>query len=182
MAIKILNTDPIPYLINSLLLSLMLTLQSKTSLNKILTRSLLTVALTTIGLVSGVVPSIHKNTVSLQFDTAVFAQEFSNQQIRSYAQVVLDMESARQTVIRNIERIIGRKPAEIPCYNSRTLRELPRDAEELARKYCTDYQQAIERQQGLDVSSFNEITAQAQTDANLKRRIQNAMIEIQQQR
>ena len=153
---------------------------SQFSLKNTISHSLIVGTLTTVGLLSGVIPEFSAKTANLSFSTTAFAQEFSNEQITNYARVVLDMESTRQTVLSNIEAIIGSKPEEIPCYQPRSLSRLPRNARELAINYCRDYKTLIENR-GLTISEFNNLTRRAQSDAGVKRRIQDAMIQILRQ-
>jgi hypothetical protein len=156
----------------------MLTLRLSRSFSVIVTQIILASALALFGVLSGLVPNPSGFSASWRFESAASAQTVNDSEVRSYARVVLQMEPRRQTVLRDIETIIGEKPEEIPCYQTRPLRRLPQDARELALSYCNAYKELIERE-GLGVSRFNEITQQAQTDEDLKRRIQSAMMAIQ---
>lgn len=159
----------------------MLTLRLSRSFPLIITQTILTSALTLFGVLSGFVPYFSPNlSESWRFEGVAWAQGVgvNDNEVRSYARIVLQMEPRRQTVLRDIETIIGEKPEEIPCYQTRPLRRLPQDARELALSYCNAYRELIERE-GLRVSRFNEITKKAQADQDLKRRIQDAMLAIQ---
>jgi hypothetical protein len=143
------------------------------------TQTALATTLALAGVLSGNIPTLSPNfSESLRFENVAFAQNFSDAEVRSYAQIVLQMEPRRQTVLRDIATIIDSKPNTIPCYQPRTLRRLPQDARELAVSYCNAYKELIESQ-GLTVTRFNEITQQAQTNTDLKSRIQGAMLAIQ---
>lgn len=157
----------------------MLTSRLSLSFPLTVTQTALTVTLALAGVLSGTVPSLPSNSsTSLRFEQAASAQAVSETEVRDYAAIVLQMEPRRQTVLRDIETIIGSKPEAIPCYQTRTLRRLPQDARELAVSYCNAYKELIESR-GLSIVRFNQITEQAQADEELKRRIQAAMLETQ---
>lgn len=157
----------------------MLTSRFSVSFPLTVTQTALTLTLALAGVLSGTVPSVPSNfSDSLRLERSASAQAISETEVRDYAIIVLQMEPRRQTVLRDIETIIGSKPEAIPCYQTRTLRRLPQDARELAVSYCNAYKELIESR-GLTVARFNQITQQAQADEELKRRIQTAMIETQ---
>lgn len=147
-----------------------------------LARFLLVSVLSTFSLLSGVVPEFSRQAPLLIFSFPVNAraQEFSNEQIRKYARAVLDIEAHRRQAYQDIQTIIGRQPPEIVCNQPTTLRNLPANAQKIASNYCKTSKTIVERS-GLGVSAFNAITTRAQEDQNLKRRIQNAMIQIRRQ-
>ena len=147
-----------------------------------LTRSLLLSILTTLSILGGVVPELSRQTPQLIFSFPVIAraQEFSNEQIRKYAQAVLNIEDLRRQAYQDIQRIIGTQPPDIICNQPNTLRNLPTNAQKIAIDYCRNSKTIVERS-GLSVTLFNNITTRVQSDQNLKRKIQNAMIEIRRQ-
>ena len=151
-------------------------------LRSTLTRSLLLSILTTLSILGGVVPELSRQGPQLIFSFSVNArpEEFSNEQIRKYAQAVLNIEDLRRQAYQDIQRIIGTQPPGIVCNQPNTLRNLPRDAQKIAADYCRNSKKIVERS-GLSVALFNNITTRAQSDRSLKRKIQNAMIQIRRQ-
>ncbi len=145
-------------------------------------KSSIVATLAAMGVLAGAVPNFSVTSPHLiSFGNVAFAKDFSSAEVTNYARIVMQMEPIRQAVFRDIETIIGSKPSAIPCYQSRALNALPRDARELAVNYCGRYKELIESNPVINITSFNAITRQAQSDPDLKRRIQNAMIEIQRQ-
>ena len=161
----------------------MLTLNCLPSyLNPIMTRVLIAGALTAVGIFTSVVPGL-----SWQFPRSLFsfsvhayAQEFNAQQITNYARALLQIESHRRQAYQNIQNIIGKQPPNIICNRRSTIRNLPRNAQDIAINYCKISKKIVE-ESGLSVSVFNSITQKVRSDNNLRRRIQNAMIDIQRQ-
>ena len=147
-----------------------------------LARSLLVSILTTFSILGGVVPELSRQTPQLIFNFTpnTQAQEFSNEQIRKYAQAVLEIEDFRQQAFQEIQTIIGTQPPDIVCNQPNTFRNLPRDARKIAANDCRTSKTIVQRS-GLGVAVFNNITVRAQSNQNLKKKIQNFMIQIRRQ-
>ncbi|MFW6359206.1 MAG: DUF4168 domain-containing protein [Chroococcales cyanobacterium] len=154
---------------------------SSHSLNKRLSQSFIIGTLTTFGLLVGISPNISGELPRLTFNNTAYAQGITQEEIKSVAQIILLTETPRQRTFADIERIMGAKPSSpIACHQPDTLRNLPRQAQEIAVEFCNNYRQVVESNR-LSVTRFNEIIRQAQSDSNLEKRIQNAMIQLQQQ-
>ncbi len=151
------------------------------NLNRTLTRSLVASVLAAIGILCGVVPEFSCQSLRLTFSSSAYTQDFSDEQVMKYAQAVLLMESLRQQAYQDIQQIIGDSLPNIACHQPNTLRNLPPDAQKIATDYCRTSKQIVENI-GLSISQFNAITTRVQSDQNLERRIQNAMIQIQREK
>ncbi len=103
---------------------------------------------------------------------------FSDADVTDYAQTVLQIESQRQIAYQKIQQLIGQQPPKIACDRRETLQQLPTNAQKVAVEFCNNSKK-IARDSGLTSSQFNAITEQAQSDNQLKQRIQNAIIELQ---
>lgn len=150
-------------------------------LNRNLIRTAITSVLAAISLFCGTVPQVSWYFPYFNFNSIAYTQGFSDAQIQRYARAVLQIESHRQRAYRQIQQIIGRSPGNIACYQPETLRKLPREAQKIAVDFCNTSKK-IAQNSGLSAAQFNRITQQAQTDAALKRRIQNAIRQIQGQK
>jgi len=128
------------------------------------------------GILSGVIPQISGKYIN--FTATALAQNFSQELLRNYAAAVLKIEPLREQAYNDIQQIIGSEPPEIVCSKENTLSNLPPDAQEIAKQYCSSSKQIVESS-GLSVSQFNDITQSAATDNNLKTQIQEAIREIQ---
>ena len=154
---------------------------SPTLLNRNLIRTAITSVLATISVLCGYVPQVFWQSPYFNFSYLAYTQDFSDTQLQNYARAVLQIESSRQQAYRQIERIIGRPPGNLTCYQPETLRNLPPEAQRIAVDFCNNSKK-IAQNSGLSADQFNRITRQVQTDAVLKRRIQNAIRRIQQQK
>ncbi len=150
-------------------------------LNTNFTRSLISSVLAAMGLLFGVVPELSWQAPRLSFTFSAYTQDFSDVQVTNYARAVLAIEAYRQRAYHNIQKIIGQSPPEIVCDRRETLRNLPTEAQKVAVDYCNTSKKVVENS-GLSVSQFNNITLRVRSDQELKRRIQNAMIRIRQQK
>ncbi len=131
----------------------------------------------TIGLLSGWVPGLSQDFSSLAWSTAVYAQSsFSNDQVDSYAQVVLEMEPLRQRYYKQVKRLLGGTVPEDVCRQE----TLPKPVRRICDSFFKESEQIIEKR--LSTGEFNQITRRAQTDSALKNRIQQALIRLQQNR
>mgnify|MGYP006266993961 CR=1 FL=1 len=159
-------------------LPLMLTIHDRLSnLNNILTRSLTVSLLAAVAILLGFVPEFSRRSPSLIISFSAEAQDFSDQDVMNYARAVLQMESHRQQAYEQIKKIIGQAPPAIVCNQPNSYSNLPGEAQKIARDYCSTSKQIVE-ESGLSVSQFNAITTRAQSDNNLEKRVQNAMIQI----
>ncbi|MEC4805941.1 MAG: DUF4168 domain-containing protein [Jaaginema sp. PMC 1079.18] len=153
------------------------TSNSRFFVNRLLVRSFLVGALATLGVTVGITPDLTQN-APFSLETAAYAQSVSNDDIRNYAQAVLAMEPLRQSAYNDIKRIIGSEPANIVCSQPSSFNNLPRNARNIAVNYCNRSREIVRRYFS-DLSRFNTITEQVQGSDDLKRKVQNAMIELQ---
>jgi hypothetical protein len=149
------------------------------NLNQMLPRSLLVGALSCVGLVAGLVPDLSLNSSNWVFSTAVYAQDFSNTQVTNYAKAVLEAEPLRQTALNDMKQAIGSGDVpQIVCDKQETFNSLPENARNVASNYCNEYG-TIVRKYFNSFEQFNQITRNVQNDPNLKKRIQDEMVRLQ---
>jgi hypothetical protein len=153
---------------------------SRLCLTRLLSQSLVVGILTAIGLLSGVVPELSKNSPSLVFNASAYAQDVSTDEIRRYAQAVLAIEQIRQAAYREIKIVIGSEVPEIACNRPASIRALPGEARGLAQNYCKQSSAIVANYfpRGKN-GRFNEITSLMQADADLRTRIQNELVRLQ---
>lgn len=148
-------------------------------LNRMLLRSLVVGAFATVGLLSGLAPDLSGRFPLLVVSSAAYAQGVSNIEVTNYAQSVLKMEPVRQTAFDEIKKMIGSEDIPpIVCHKSESLDALPDNARQIAVNYCKQSQEIVESN-GLSIARFNAITVDMQNDPNLKTRIQNELLRIQ---
>ncbi len=145
-----------------------------------LSRSLVVGAFATVGLLSGLTPDLSgRSSALLVFSSAAYAQVVNDTEVTNYAQAVLAMEPVRQTAFNEIKKMIG--SGDIPaivCHKPESLDVLPGNAQNIAVDYCNESKNIVESN-GLRIARFNAITVNLQNDPNLKKRIHNELIRIQ---
>lgn len=144
-------------------------------------RYLITGTLAIVSILGGVIPEGSRQSFSLTFSTSAYAQNISDEDIRKFAQAVLDIETRRQKAYDDIQKIMGTPPPTISCSDRTSFKNLPPDAKQIAEQFCKDSKNIVESR-GLSVSKFNTITNRVQSNPDLQKRIQNSMIQIQQNR
>lgn len=144
-----------------------------------LSRSLVVGALTTLGLLSGHAPDLSGHSIALVFSSAAYAQPVSDPEVSNYARAVLVMEPVRQTSFNEIKKMIG--SGDVPpivCHKPESLDALPDNARNIAVSYCTRSKEIVESNR-LSIARFNAITVNLQNDPDLKRRIHDELLRIQ---
>ena len=147
-------------------------------LNRMLLRSLVVGAFATVGL-SGLALDLSGRSSTLVFSSAAYAQDVSNAEVTKYARAVLVMEPVRQTAFNQIKNVIG--SGDVPpivCHKPQSLEALPDNARNIAVTYCNRSKEIVESN-GLTIGRFNTITVNLQNDSNLKKRIHDELIRIQ---
>lgn len=150
------------------------------NLNRMLSRSLLVGAISSVGLFTDLVPDLFHTSSNLVFSTKAFAQDVSDTEVSKYAKAVLEAEPVRESALSNIQQIIGSgQVPEIACYKKDTLENLPENARDVASKYCSNYESIVKRY-FTSFEEFNQITKNVQNDPNLKKRVQDEMLRLQE--
>lgn len=144
-----------------------------------LSRSLVVGAFATVGLLFGLAPDLSGRETALVFSSAAYAQDVSDTEVTNYARAVLLMEPVRQTAFNEIKKMIG--SGDIPpivCHKPESLDALPGNARSIAVDYCNRSKSIVESN-GLTIARFNAITVNLQNDPDLKKRVHNELIRIQ---
>jgi hypothetical protein len=136
-----------------------------------LTRSLTVGALSTAGLLLGVVP-ILSHGAGFGVSYWVYAQDapqFSEQDLENYVRAAEAIERRRQNVLAEIKGMTGSIPS-IRCDRPNTLTDLPNDARTVAVDYC-NWAIGIVEENNLGIDEFNAIMTASQSDEDVARRI-----------
>ena len=133
--------------------------------------------LTLLSLLSGIVPGLSGRSANFAFSSSAHAQSVDNDNVRRYARAVLLMEPPRQRAYTQIKKILGSVP-NVVCHQPNSIQALPRQARPIAIDYCKQYT-SIVASTGLTIPKFNAITAIAQSDSDLRVRIQSELIRLQ---
>lgn len=146
-------------------------------LNRILSQALV-IGITTVGIFSGFTPDLSGRSGNFISSSPAYAQAVSNTEVTKYARAVLVMEPVRQTAFNEIKKMIRGDIPPIVCHKSKSLNALPDNARKVAINYCKRSKEIVESN-GLTINRFNAITVNLQNDSNLKRRIHNELLRIQ---
>jgi len=140
-------------------------------------RSLCIAALAAAGLATGLAPDLGTPRTP-RFSTAALAQGISDDEVRRYAQALLDMEPQRVRAYNRLQDIVGNNIPSIVCNQTTSFSGLPGDARQIAANYC-NHSRRIVRERGFSVQRFNQITEQIRSDERLRQRVQAAMRQLQ---
>lgn len=144
-----------------------------------LSQTLVVGAFATVGLLCGFAPDLSRHSNTLVFSSAAYAQNVSETEVTNYARAVLSMEPVRQKAFNQIKKMIGSGDVpSIVCHKPETLDALPSNARQLAVNYCIQSEQIV-KINGLTTGRFNAITVNMQNDPNLKTRIHNELLRLQ---
>jgi len=155
--------------------------RSLSDLNKTFTRFFIINSLAIIGILCGIVPEFAWNSSGFVFSFFAYTQDFSQTKINQYAKVVLEIEVERKIAYQQIQKIVGTVPPKISCNQKDSLKKLPNDAQKIAINFCNKSKK-IAQDSGLKSSEFNAITDEVKTNVDLKKRIQDIIIQLRQQK
>lgn len=116
-----------------------------------------------------------------KLSAVAIAQEtsYDQQQLQNYAEAVLAIEPLRQRTFREVQTILDSEQVPtIACNRSQSYRNLASEARSLITNYC-DRSKEIVQQQGLTIAEFNAITAEIESNTELKEQVQAEMLELQ---
>lgn len=141
---------------------------SQTAFNRILSQSLIVVALSTVGLLSGLTPGLSKDSHSLTFSSSASAQQLSSSELSRYVTVSKQIELMRRSVYDEIKRISG---GNVPNITSCSTQGLSGDVARIWQRFCAQSEELIQRA-GFTNNRYNAITKMRQNDPDLERRVQ----------
>lgn len=151
---------------------------SKMKINQWVSKSLLIGLLAGVGVCAGAVPNFLVKQPFVGGGVAV-AQNFSDQEITSYARTVLKLEQIRLQAYNDMKQKIGSgNIPNIVCNQPETLNSLNRDVRSIAINYCNQSKQIVETN-GLTSAKFNGITVSQQNNPSLQKRIQDEISRLQ---
>ena len=107
-------------------------------------------------------------------------ESIKTEDITNYASSVIAIEPKRQEIYSQIQPAIKKQRVpDINCTKPDTISSLSGDGQKLAVAYCKEAKKVIESNK-LTITQFNQITATAQANPNLEKRIQTELIRLNQ--
>lgn len=140
---------------------------SRSSLNRVLSQSLLVVVLAAIGLLCGLIPEVSKDSHTLAFSSSAYAQAIDNDELIRYVRASLKIEQLRLVAYNEIKKING---GNVPEISSCSLQGLPANIRPIWQNFCKQ-SQSITAAEGFSNNRYNAITRMREGNSNLERRV-----------
>jgi len=141
-------------------------------INSLVSRLSLIGTISAIGLLSGWVPALSRDS-TLVFNTAAYAQ--SAEQVTQYAKAVLQIEPVRQEALAEAKQVMGGSVPANVCRQS----SIPNAVESVCKTFLSRSADIIQSS-GLTIGEFNRITMRLQNDSRLRDRMRQELIRLQQ--
>ncbi|AFY38312.1 hypothetical protein Lepto7376_2002 [[Leptolyngbya] sp. PCC 7376] len=129
----------------------------------------------------GVAPQLEANLVPFSWEQQAIAQEFTQGELRDYAEAYLAIYGGNrmQDLLMEIEALTGEKTSwEVRCDNANSIRKLGnREAISKVQNYCNEELPAL-IDEIITRSTFNSISNQLENDEALRSTIFDLMTEI----
>ncbi len=147
-------------------------------LGKNLANTFLITILTATGIITGIVPQLSFKTGELNFSRIVYAQNITDDQLKQYAQALVEIEKLRQPTFANLESMVGKeKASQLSCNQENTINQLPDNARGIVTSYCNQ-SEAIVKKYGLTNSQFNQITKSVNQNPSLKQKLESIIRQL----
>jgi Domain of unknown function (DUF4168) len=146
---------------------------TRPSFNRIVSQTLIISLLSSVGLLSGLIPEVTRQTAapSLTFSYSVQAQ---GDELYRFARAAYAIEQRRKAVAEQIRGITG----SVPNVSCEQINQLPSNARPPMQEFCNFSAQTIQ-QNGLTVERFNQIQSQRQSNPDIERRINQEIQRLQ---
>lgn len=138
--------------------------------NRMLLRSLVIFGFSTLGLLSGIAPDVSGRFGSIVFNSAAYAQEFSDSDIAKFARAAFPIEIERRKTEQKIRAMTGGNVPEISCDRQGDISNLSGDVRSAVVDFCKFSADKI-RENGLEVGQFNAIKIKYNSDPAVKKRV-----------
>ena len=153
----------------------MATLHTRTNLHRLLNPLLTSMIVTSISILTGIVPNLTAQQPSQIFASIAQADEFSDSDLQSYAAALVEIEPIRKSALAQVSQANGggRLP-NLVCSEPDTMSGLSDRAKSLFIDYCNQYA-SIAASRGMSVDRFNQITQAVRSSSQLKSRVRRFM-------
>jgi hypothetical protein len=129
--------------------------------------------------VAAILTGCFSNPVSDSPNAIPTVSEVSSEELQNYAKAVLAIEPSRQAAYTEIQKLTNdEKVPDVTCTKADTIAPLPKNIQDIAVNYCNQSKK-IGESQGLTMAQFNGITLTAQSNPELRKRIQNELVRLQ---
>lgn len=135
-----------------------------------LSRSLVVVGFSALGLLCGFAPDISGRFGSVVFSSAAYAQDFSDSDIAKFARAAFSIEIERRNTQQKIRAMTGGNAPAISCDRSEALANISGEVRSEFVDFCK-FSEAKIKENGLDVGQFNAIKIQYNNSPAIKKRV-----------
>lgn len=142
--------------------------------NRMLSRSLLVITFSSLGLVFGLAPDLSGRFERVAFSSAAYAQDFSDGDLGKFARAAYAIELKRRNIEQEISSMAGGNVPEVSCDRPDNLTQLPDNIRSTFVDFCNFSKQTIQNN-GLSVGQFNAIKTKYNSDSEVKKRVDNEL-------
>lgn len=146
------------------------------NIQKILLRFFTTGIVAATGLVGILV--VEANPSFSRFSSAAYAQNFTENEVTSYAKAGYEVELLRQQVYKEIKSMLNERPPDIVCNRPKTFQNLPDNVKQTVSRYCDDSRKIVQRHD-LTIDRFNQLKRFYDRGGKFYQQVQNALKELQ---
>ncbi|VEP16468.1 conserved hypothetical protein [Hyella patelloides LEGE 07179] len=146
-------------------------------LNKI-NRSLAGGILAAMGIISGITPEISVQPHFLNWENAVYAQNFTPEEVYNYARAGFEVEVLRQQVYQEIKSMVNQPPPEITCDRPETMNDIPENVRGIANNYCNRSRQIVQ-ENNLSIQRFNQLKNNYDSEGSFYQQVQQKLLDLQ---
>ena len=143
-------------------------------------RSLITAGILAVtSILSGITPKISPQSNFLNWNNAVYAQEYTSEEIYNYAKAGLEVERLRQQVYQEIKSMVDEPPPEITCDRPETISNVPNNIRNIVNNYCYRSRQIV-RENNLSIQRFNQLKTYYDRRGSFHQEVQQELLNLQQ--
>lgn len=148
-------------------------------LKKINSSLLIAVILAIMSIFSEVVPKLSFSSPHLlTWENAVYAQEYTSEEIYNYAKAGLEVEMLRQQVYQEIKSMVNQPPPDITCDQPETMSNIPANIRGIANNYCNRSRQIV-RNNNLSIQRFNQLKIYYDRGGPFYQQVQQQLLNLQ---
>lgn len=122
------------------------------SFNRVLSRSLIISFLSTVGILTGMIPTLSAQTQRWEWDNQAYAQSLTGERAANFARSILETELLREATRQSLS---GVDVSKVECDASGSVRNLRNVPPQITR-FCKEFQ-AILQQNDLSLAEFEQM-------------------------
>ena len=145
------------------------------NINKVVFRCLTTGILAATGLFGILV--IEVSFPLSRLSSIAYAQNYTANEVTSYAKAGYEVELLRQRVYKKIKSMLNGAPPDIVCNRPETFESLPDNVRDTVFQYCDDSEKIVQRH-NLTIDRFNQLKRFYDRGGDFYQQVQNVLKEL----